>query len=169
MATKDNTPAVKGPGGGLPGSGRTPKALMFKNYPQAIAKLDEGIIPAIQVLLDGLKATTNIYSKDGTLVEADVPDKWYRMNCAVQLLKKAIPDKKIKEITGAEGGPIEVNINNKRENVLAIINYLDNMSLEELRQRAEDGDIQVSEPAGRTAIETQATVEGKTEEETEGN
>lgn len=168
MARKGNTPVVSGPGGGLPGSGRTPKALMFKNYPQAIAKLDEGILPAIQVLIDGLKATTNVYSKDGTLVEANVPDKWYRMNCAVQLLKKAIPDKKIKEITGAEGGPIEVNVN-KRETVFNILQVLESKSLEELRQEIEDGNFQLSEPDGRAAITTEATVEGETVKEEEGN
>jgi hypothetical protein len=138
VATKGNTPAISGPLGGLPGSGRTPKALQFKNYPKAIALLDEAIEPAIKVLIEGLSATTNVYDKKGELIEADVPDKWYRMNCAVQLLKKAIPDKKIKEITGAEGGPIEVNVN-KREAVLGVLQILESKTLEEL-QREIEGD-----------------------------
>jgi hypothetical protein len=164
LADKNNTPAISGPLGGLPGSGRTPKALMFKNYPQAIKMLDEGLLDAIQVLKDGLKATTNVYSKDGTLVEENVPDKWFRYNCAIQLLKKAIPDKKIKEITGPEGGPVEVNIN-KREAVLSILQIIEDKPLEELRREIEDGSFQLSQSDRRREIEAEEEMEGEAKEE----
>lgn len=166
---KRATLAVPGPLGGLPGSGRTPKALQFKNYPKAIALLDDAIEPALKVLIEGLSATTFLTTKDGKIVldeegkQVEIPDKWYRLNCAVQLLKKAIPDKKIKEITGPEGGPIEVNIS-KREAVIGILRIIEDKSLEELRREIEDGSFKLSEPDKRAEIETQTTMEGETEE-----
>lgn len=163
--TKETTLAVRGPGGGLPGSGRTPKALQFKNYPKAIKLLDDNVEEALNVLIDGLRSTHMVQRGENNWVEE--PDKWFRYNCAIQLLKKAIPDKKIKEITGPEGGPVEVNVN-KREAVLNILSILESKSMEELRQEIEDGSFKLSEPDRGREIETEATVEREERKETVG-
>ena len=82
---------AKGPGGGLPGSGRTPKALQMQNYKKVIKLLDDSAEDAIKVLIDGL--------------EDD--DKYYRFNCACVLLKKIIADKK-----PPKSGSLDVDIEN---------------------------------------------------------
>lgn len=137
-----------GPGGGIIASGRTPKALQLKNYGKILNLLDDCAEDALKVLIDGL----------------DDENPWVRVRCAETILKKYIPDKKIKEMTGPGGGPIEVTNIDNRTAILNVINLLDEIDMDELKQRAENGSIRLLETNREPETETEAEV-GKEETE----
>lgn len=136
---------VKGAGGGLPGGGRTPKALQMKNYEKAIKMLDDNVEEILGVLIDGLHD----------------PDKYYRFNCAAVLLKKIIPDKKIKQVVGEGGGPVKFEITDKRANILEIVGVLDSMGMDEMKRRFDDAGERIFDAEYRTE-------EGEEEEVADG-
>ena len=139
---------VRGPGGGLPGAGRPPKSLQLKNYEKVLKILDKNAEKALMVLVNGLEAVN----------ENGDPDKWMRYQCAVAILKKVLPDKKSKEVTGKNGNPIEVNVVDRREAVLNIVNILDNMDLKDVKEKAKDEDFRLLESTRRRDIEAEAQV-----------
>ncbi len=61
-----------------PKKGRKSKKDKMSNYNEAMSLLNKAVLPALQVLIDGL----------------DDSNKYYRYKCAELLLKKSIPDKK---------------------------------------------------------------------------
>ena len=63
-------------GGARPGAGRPKLTKKLSNYDKSLGLLNDNIIPALKVLVDGLKDE----------------DKRYRFDCAELLLKKALPD-----------------------------------------------------------------------------
>lgn len=132
---------IKGPGGGLPGAGRTPKAMQLKNYSVVLNLLDDSVEEAFDVIKEGLK-DENV---------------WVRIRCAEMILKKYLPDKKIKEIGGIGGGPIEVTNIDRRAAVITMVNILDEIGIEELKEKASDGDFRL--------FEDDAGAEGEKEEE----
>jgi hypothetical protein len=79
-------------GGARPNSGRKPIEQRLTNYGKAIRMLDDNVEAALQVVIDGLKSESAAY----------------RLKCAELLLKKSMPDKK--EIAGADGGPMLVEV-----------------------------------------------------------
>jgi len=136
---------MKGLMGGLPGGGRTPKALQLKNYSKALKLLDDNIEEALGVIIKGLHST----------------DKYFKFRCAELLIRKVLPDKKSKEITGEGGGPVRVETTDKRALVLGIVGMLDQMGFEELRQRVEDGTQRILEVDARAETEETERVEEK--------
>ena len=120
------------------------KELKLKNQQKALEMLDDHIEEALQVLIDGLKSTTPKYDKDGNVID-EVPDKWFRYTCATTLIKKVLPDKK--SFVGAT--PTEQKVLNyidKRTEVFNIVNLLDELGFEDLRQRTQDGSFRLLEP-----------------------
>jgi hypothetical protein len=112
-----------GPMGGLPGGGRTPKALQLKNYEKALNLLDNNIEKALNVLIDGL----------------DDDDKYYKFNCACVLIKKVLPDKKSKEISTPNNKPISLEIVDRRKIIHDIARALDETDFDELKKQSEKG------------------------------
>ncbi len=86
----DGTPDQRG--GTRPGAGRKPRHQRLTNYDAAMNILDDSIVDALGVLVNGLTDD----------------DKYYRKACAELLLKKSIADKKQNELTGPGGGAIQI-------------------------------------------------------------
>ena len=118
--------------------------LQLKKYQAVIDKLDNSIEHAMDVLID--------------LLDSD--DENIRLRTAELLLKKYLPDKKSKE--KEKDKVVQINID-KRENIVKIVGQLDDMSYEELRERAEDGNIRLFDSNAGTEIEAEGEVEGETE------
>ena len=119
---------------------------------QAIDLVHEHLEDAVQVLVDGL------YDED----------KWIRIRSAETLLRKALPDKKTKEITGEGGGPIQIEEHDKRTAVINIIGILDELGFDELRERVTSGRTGILEVGCRTEGETETGVQEQEEAETGG-
>jgi len=111
---------------------------------EAIDLVHNYLADAVQVLVDGL------YDED----------KWVRIRSAETLLRKALPDKKTKEITGEGGGPIQIEEHDKRTAVINIIGILDELGFDELRERVANGRERVleigcgTEGEAKTGIQT---------------
>lgn len=135
--TKDQT--RKGPFGGAPGQGRLPKSKQLQNYDKVLKILDDNAERIIKTLIDGLDAEKEVYDKNGNHI-ATVPDNYYRFNCATVLLKKILPDKKSKEITGPGGKelPPTTVIDNRRV-TMTIVDRLDEMDFDEIKQVQKEG------------------------------
>jgi len=105
---------------------RAVKIHKMRNQQKALASLDEHVLEA----LDGLYE----------LMRDD--DKYVRLRAIEIVLKKVIPEKKIKEITGANGEPIQVNQNiDVRQIVLHAAAELDNIDIDELIEASRNGSI----------------------------
>jgi hypothetical protein len=142
MPKGDN--AKKGPMGGVIGGGRTPKALQLQNYEKGLKLLDDNIEAALNVLIDGLTATKTIYNKEGNIVEKDVPDNYFRFNCACVLVKKVFPDKKSKEISGPGGQPLPPStVIDRRKVTMNVINVLDELDIDDIKKAQEQGDFKL--------------------------
>jgi len=122
-----------------------PLAQQYKNTGKAISLLDDAVVQAIEVLVAGL-------SDD---------DKYYRFNCACTILKKVVPDKKRKEISGPNGNPIDIDIVDKRQAVNSVVSILDEISIDELKAKASDGSFRLLEPDTGTKTEKTCPVEGE--------
>ncbi|MFW9871966.1 MAG: hypothetical protein ACFFG0_02615 [Candidatus Thorarchaeota archaeon] len=130
----ENKELLQGPMGGLPGSGRTPKALQLKKYKKVLQLLDDSVEEAFQVLRDGLRNK----------------DPYMRLRCAEIILKKYLPDKKVKELTGPGGGPIELSNNvDKRTQIINIVNILDEIESDDLKKKVENGNFRLLEDDSR--------------------
>lgn len=125
------------------GSGRTPKALQLKNYSKILRLLDDSAEDALKVLTDGLSDE----------------NPWVRIRCAETILKKYIPDKKIKELTGPGGGPVQIANIDQREAVINIINILDELDLDDVKKKAKDGSIRLLETDEGREREAEGPVE----------
>ena len=112
------------------GAGRPSKAQQLKNYKKALASLDDHIMEALD----------NLYE----LMYDD--DKYVRLRAIEIVIKKVIPDKKIKEIVGADGGPVQINQNiDVRALVLDAVEALDSIDLKELQERSISGSTKILE------------------------
>jgi hypothetical protein len=103
--------------------------LKLKNYQLVIEKLDGCVEQAMDTIIGLL----------------DDKDPYVRLRSAELIIKKYLPDKKIKEITGPEGGPVQINID-KREAILQVVGQLDRIGYEELRESARDGNFNLLRP-----------------------
>lgn len=105
---------------------RAVKIHKLQNQQKALASLDDHVMEA----LDGLYE----------LMRDD--DKYVRLRAIEIVLKKVIPEKKIKEITGANGEPIQVQNNiDIRQIVLHAAAELDNIDIDELIEASRSGNI----------------------------
>lgn len=127
---------LSGPFGGTPGQGRPPKAKQLQNYDKALKLLDDNIEKALGVLIDGLEATRDVYSKDGkTLIREGIPDYYYRFNCACVLIKKVLPDKKSKEVTGPGGTELPpTTVIDNRKVMFNFVDALDKMDIDDIKE-----------------------------------
>ena len=113
------------------GAGRTPKALQLKKYEYALKRLDDNTEKIFDVLENLL----------------DDPDPNIRMRVAELFLKKIIPDKKIKEVVGAGGGPVQITQQiDVRALVLDAVGALDSLDIDTIRRRAQDGNFRIIDP-----------------------
>ena len=125
-----NAPAEIKQNNAFLGAGRTPKALQLKNYEKVLKKLDDNIDDVMDTLLNLLHHE----------------DPYVQIRVAELLLKKYLPDKKIKEITGAGGGPVQINQNiDIRSATLQAVAVLDSMGLEQIREQSETGRFKIIE------------------------
>ena len=122
------------------GAGRTPKALQLKKYEHVLKRLDG----CIDDVMDQLIAMIHD------------PDANIRLRVCEMLLKRYIPEKKVKEIVGADGGPVQVNqFVDVRAAVLNVVEALDSVDYDELRRRSLNGEsITVYNNDTRTEEET---------------
>jgi hypothetical protein len=142
MPSKNNK-AKGGPLGGVIGGGRPTKSRQLKNYDIALKLLDDNIEKALNVLISGLEATKDLYTKDGQFI-ATVPDNYYRFNCATVLVKKVLPDKKTKEITGPGGTALPPStVIDRRKIVMNIVQNLDEMDLDDVKEMQQNGDFKL--------------------------
>lgn len=103
--------------------GRTPKALQLQKYEHVLKRLD-GCIDDVMDELIGM-----IHD----------PDPNIRLRVCEMILKRYIPEKKVKEIVGADGGPVQVQQNvDMRTAVLTVVGVLDEMGLDEIREKSAD-------------------------------
>jgi hypothetical protein len=118
---------------------RNTKIQELKNTQKALESLDDHVIEA----LDGL------YS----LMRDD--DKYVRLRAIEIVLKKVIPEKKIKQVVGPGGGPVQTQIKvDMRSIILNAAATLDSIDLEELTEASKNGSIQtISTNAGGTGAE----------------
>ena len=118
------------------GAGRPPKALQLKRYDEVLKRLDDNIPHVLDRLFE--------------LV--DDPDPNIRMRVCEMLLRKYLPDKKVKEVTGSNGGPIQVSqTTDVRMLVIAAAGALDGLDIDTIRRKAADGNFRIIEPdAGTT-------------------
>lgn len=139
--TNDQT--RKGPLGGAPGQGRPPKHKQLQNYDKVLKILDDNAEKIINTLVKGLDAEKVIYDKNGQYVDT-VPDNYYRFNCATVLLKKILPDKKTKEITGPGGKELPpTTVIDNRKVTMTIVDRLDEMSFDELKEAQDKGEFKL--------------------------
>jgi hypothetical protein len=107
------------------GAGRPPKALQLQKYEHVLKRLDG----CIDDVMDELIAMIHH------------PDPNIRLRVCEMLLKRYIPEKKVKEIVGADGGPVQVNqFVDVRAAVLNVVEALDSVDYDELRRRSINGD-----------------------------
>jgi hypothetical protein len=99
---------------------RSNKELQLQMQEEALQLVHNSLADAVAVLIDGL----------------DDEDPYIRIRCAEDILRKVLPDKKTKEVTGKGGGPIEIEETDKRAAVLTIVGVLDELGFDELRERA---------------------------------
>ena len=135
-------PIEDGPVGDKLPTPKPPKPHEFTRYEKAIELIDNNVETAIQVFIDGLNDD----------------DKWYRYNCASVLLRKVIPDRKIKEIVGDSKRPISIQFD-RREVVLNLVQLLDDMDLNTIKQKAEDGNGRIFELDSGRAPEAEGEME----------
>ena len=108
------------------------KRAAITAYNRSMARLEENVDLALDRLFE--------------LVEDE--DKYVALRAVEIILKKVVPERKIKEIVGPDGGPVQVNQNiDQRSMVFNVINHLDTFDYDELKRRALDGgNITVLEP-----------------------
>lgn len=105
---------------------RSVKLQKMKNQAKALESLDDHVMEA----LDGLYELMND------------PDKYIRLRAIEIVLKKVIPEKKIKELVGPDGGPVQIQQNvDIRALVLDAAAALDGIDLESLREASRNGTI----------------------------
>jgi len=105
---------------------RAVKIHKLKNQQKALASLDDHVMEALDGLYDLMRDE----------------DKYIRLRAIEIVLKKVIPEKKIKEITGANGEPIQVQQNiDVRQIVLHAAAELDNIDIDELIEASRNGSI----------------------------
>jgi hypothetical protein len=105
---------------------RAVKIHKLKNQQKALASLDDHVMEA----LDGLYE----------LMRDD--DKYVRLRAIEIVLKKVIPEKKIKELVGPDGGPVQIQNNiDVRQIVLHAAAELDNIDIDELIEASRNGNI----------------------------
>jgi hypothetical protein len=105
---------------------RVAKLQKLRFQQKAMESLDEHVMEA----LDGLYE----------LMRDD--DKYVRLRAIEIVLKKVIPEKKVKEIVGADGGPVQINQNvDIRALVLDAAVALDSIDVEELLEASRNGSI----------------------------
>ena len=105
---------------------RAVKIHKMKNQQKALESLDDHVLEALEELY-------NLMRDD---------DKYVRLRAVEIVLKKVIPEKKIKEITGANGEPIQVQQNiDIRTMVLHAAAALDSLDLDELIEASRNGSI----------------------------
>jgi hypothetical protein len=110
------------------GVGRTPKALQLQKYEHVVKRLDDCIDDVMDELISMIHD----------------PDANIRLRVCEMLLKRYIPEKKIKEVVGANGGAIQVNQNiDVRSAVLVAIEVLDEMGMEQIREASQDGNFRL--------------------------
>jgi hypothetical protein len=132
---------------------RDVRALRLKNQEKALLLIDDNIEAAIEVVVKGLKSK----------------DKYYRLKCALALIKKVVPDRTSKEVSGPGGGPIPVSDpTNRRQQVLDVLNVLDEIDFKELKRKAEDGDFYLLETDSGTEKGEKEEVERREGTEEEG-
>lgn len=124
-----------------------PLGAHYKNLEKSTKMIDDALPDAIQVLVDGLSDK----------------DKYYRFNCACTIIKKAIPDKKRKEITGVGGKPIEIKTVDRRESIISIIGILDELDIDELKEQADNGSFRLSEFEPGSITEAEIEMEREAE------
>lgn len=137
-------PISKGPVGAKPPAPKVPKPKDFKNYEKALGRLDGAVMDAIQVFVDGLKSD----------------DPYYRYNCAAVILRKVVPDRKVKEIVGNRDRPISFEFTDMREAMENAIDALDEMDIEMI-QKGSDASRTVFEPLSRGETGTEKEMEEK--------
>jgi hypothetical protein len=162
---KGNKDIIVGPVGGLLGGGRRPKALQLQNYEKVLKVIDQTAEEAVAVIREGLQH----------------PDWNIKIRCAQIVLNKYIPDKKSKEVTGKDGGPIEVTAIHKRENIGKIMDMLDEEQEIIMEKLEKHGTFGIPEsdtgPTGEeeTEVESQETIDsggerpGESDSGTEGD
>ena len=117
------------------GAGRTPKALQLKKYEYVLKRLDDNTEHILDVLFKLLDST----------------DENMQLRVAEMLLKKIIPDRKIKEIVGADGGPVQVQQNvDIRQMVINVKDVLDDLDIGEVKEKTEDGNFKIINVNPRT-------------------
>ena len=138
-------PSLTGPIGNKPPvpKPKTPKPADFRNYEKALKLLDDSVEDAIDVFRKGLKDT----------------DKWYRFNCASVILRKVVPDRKIKEVVGDKNRPISIEFTDRREAIIATIDMLDDMDLDDLLKKAGNGSNRILEAEYRAEGEKTGEME----------
>lgn len=106
------------------GAGRTPKALQLKRYEEVLKRLDDNIDHVLDTLFN--------------LV--DDPDPNIRMRVCEMILRKYLPDKKVKEVVGPDGGPVQISqTTDTRVLVLNVVETLDELDIDQIKKRSEDG------------------------------
>jgi hypothetical protein len=85
-------------------------------------------------------------------------DPWYRFNCASVILRKVVPDRKIKVIEGNPERPIGIEFTDRREAVLSALDLLDDMDIDELRERVSNGNNGIPGTHAGTKRESQTKV-----------
>jgi len=107
---------------------RSVKLHELKNQQKALESLDDHVMEA----LDGLYK----------LMQDE--DKYVRLRAIEIVLKKVIPEKKIKQIVGADGGPVKVEQKlDIRSMIMTAAAELDTIDLEELTEASRNGSIKV--------------------------
>ena len=103
---------------------RAPKGTQLQKYEHVVERLD-GCIDHVM---------------DRLIEMVDDPDPNIRLRVCEMLLKRYIPEKKVKEIVGANGGPVQINQNTDiRQLTLSVVGVLDEFGLEEIREKSASG------------------------------
>lgn len=139
--------AMVGPKGGMVKYDTMLTERKLKNSDRAWEMLDENILNALQVVIDGLTS----------------PDRYFKFRCAELLIRKVLPDKKEKQESPERSNSIHFNITDKRSAVLTIVNMLDEMSMDDIKKQVEDGSTKVFEPNPGPEGTEEAGLEEQTE------
>lgn len=127
---------------------KLPTKTQLQNYERVLKKLDSTAEEAIDVIRAGLNS----------------PDWNIKIRCAQIVLNKYLPDKKTKEVTGKDGGPIEVTNTSKRALVLEIVDMLDEHDQDIIMERIEkNGTFAVPQSDSGSEIEEEREIRREAE------